>query len=81
MPVRWWSDIDQDTRFVLLEESFKAAASIVRQKLKKKGGEKNLAKRALLKFPDRDWEAMRNSVPILYPIKIAIKELEGANYF
>lgn len=74
MPVRWWSDIDETTRFVLLEECGDEAISRVRKDLKKKG---KMDKRDMLKLPDRDKEALRRSVPVLYPIKVCIKELEG----
>jgi hypothetical protein len=79
MIVRWWSDIDQNTRFILLEEPLASAISKLRKELKKKGGEKKQAKREMLKILDRDMDALRKAVPILYPIKLAIKELEG-NY-
>jgi hypothetical protein len=78
MPVRWWSDIDETTRFVLLEECGDEAISRVRKDLKKKG---KMDKRDMLKLPDRDKEALRRSVPVLYPIKVCIKELEGTFSF
>jgi hypothetical protein len=78
MPVRWWSDIDEVTRFILLEEVGSEAISRVRKDLKKKG---KLDKRDMLKLPDRDREALRRSVSALFPVKVCIKELEGPFLF
>lgn len=74
MKVRWWSGIDRDTRFVLINEPWMQAIALVRADLKKRSKKE---KAALLKFADRDILALTKLVPILYPFKSAIKELEG----
>jgi hypothetical protein len=79
MPVRWWSDIDQGVRYILIEEPITAAASKLRKELKKKANKDE--KREMLKFRDRDLEALRKAASILYPIKLSIKELEGISYY
>lgn len=78
MPVRWWSDVDQNTRYILIEEPIMEAQSKIRKDLKKKANKEE--KREMLKFRERDLEALRKAVPILYPVKLAIKELEGNIY-
>jgi hypothetical protein len=75
MEVRWWSDIDQDTRYILLEEFIKPSLKSIRDEMKKKADKAE--KREMLKISDRDMDTLRKMVPILYPVKKAIKELEG----
>lgn len=71
---RWWSEIDENIRWILLEEPWLDAIATVRRNLKKKN---KIAKAALLKFKERDLEALKKMVSILHPFKDAIKELEG----
>lgn len=78
VPVRWWSQIDENVRFILLEEAFVAAIALVRADLKKRGKKE---KADLVKIKERDLLALRKMAAVTFPIKSAIKELEGTSTF
>jgi hypothetical protein len=74
MPVRWWSDIDENTRFALQVECYEEALPRVRRELRKKG---KAAKADALEFDERELTHLTRLPGYLYPVKLAIKELEG----
>lgn len=74
MPVRWWSGVDENVRFSLQVECYEEAIPRVQRELRRKSKH---AKAEALDCEERDLAHLVRLPPYLYPIKLAIKELEG----